>query len=215
MPKPPTQKQLDKAFAPLALEIGKLTRAWNRLHEALGKIFVYALVGRKGHMSPPFAVWYSIRSDLVQRVALRQAIDAPGAIDARVFPSAKEDIVWVLKETDKLSIQRNDALHAPLVMATSDARPGIEIMPEYFAGNPRALALKDKDLLAEICWYRRKAEVLQNFTYTAWLELVLREPGAWPRRPQLPLLGQDYSPAASSRGKPSKRSRPPPRSSEA
>ncbi len=88
MTKRPTGKQLDRAFAPLALEIGKLNRAWNMLHEHLGSLFAHIV--NNDNLSIPLAVWYSTQSDRSQREMLRAAINAFGALDANLATLARK-----------------------------------------------------------------------------------------------------------------------------
>jgi hypothetical protein len=139
LPKPPSQKQLDKAFKPYAIEIGFLTRSWNLLHDNLGKIFGRIMEHPIPHV--PIAVWYSATSDRTQREMLRAACAATFRVSPGKRPGLKDDIKWLLSKVQTLADQRNDAIHAPLVLITGDAFTGIEVMAAYFDGNPRAIKL--------------------------------------------------------------------------
>jgi hypothetical protein len=189
MTKRPTEKQLDKAFAPLALEIGKLNRAWNMLHEHLGSLFAHIV--NNSNLSIPLAVWYSTPSDRSQREMLRAAINAFGALDVQKHPTAKDDIKWLLNQCDPLADRRNDALHAPLVITSTDSRKIIEILPHYFLGNPRARKLKDKNILDQVRRYRTMAETLRDYALSLWFHLGQQD--SWPQRPLMPTLGQNQT----------------------
>ena len=104
----------------------------------------------------------------------------------------RDDIKWLLSKVDKLADQRNDAIHAPLALTSSDAFVGVEVMAAYFDGNPRAIKLKDKDILAELRWYRESAEVLRSYALSLWFSLGHPD-RSLPQRPEMPLLGQSQS----------------------
>jgi hypothetical protein len=113
-PRRPSAKQIEKAFAPYALEIGQLTRAWNALHDNLGQIFSQIVSPLNNNISG--AVWYSPTSDAAQRKMLKAAYLAWGAIDTKTHPHAKDDIKWLIDEVQVLADQRNDAIHAPILV---------------------------------------------------------------------------------------------------
>jgi hypothetical protein len=186
-PRRPTERQFEKAFAPYALEIGQLTRAWNALHDNLGQIFSQIVSPGMPHI--PSAIWYSTPNDKTQRDMLKGAYLAFGAINSKTHPRAKEDIKWLMAESQRLSDQRNDAIHAPISVGMSMKSGEMIIAPDIFYGNPRAKKLYGKELLAELRWYRMCAVVLKNFSVLIWLHLR-RTDGTWPERPLLPTLGQ-------------------------
>jgi hypothetical protein len=107
----PSSQQIEKAFAPYALEIGQLARAWNALHDTLGRIF--SQIVSPGNYNISGAIWYSTPSDAAQRKMLKAAYLAWGAIDTKTHPRAKEDIKWLIGQVQALADQRNDAIHAP------------------------------------------------------------------------------------------------------
>ncbi len=186
-PRPPSEKMMDRTFAPFAMEIGKLTRSWNMLQENLGEIF--ARIVNDANRNIPLAVWYSTQNDRAQREMLRRAYASFGAINSRRHPRAKKDIKWLLDRCDSLADQRNDALHAPLVLAASEANKTIEVVPSYFLGNPRALKLNNKNILEELRWYRESAETLRQYALSIWFYLG-RDDKSWPEKPLMPTLGQ-------------------------
>lgn len=168
-----TQKQFDKAFEPVAIEIGHFARAWNGLHEELGTIF--STIIDVSRASVPLAIWYSIPDDGLKRRMLRAATGAwfpPKEMDG----SLKDEIAWLLKRSDLLAERRNDALHAPIhvLMRMDDFTFSVE--PNYFWGNPRATKLKGKDMRAEFAGYRRETDVLRNYAFKIWMHMRSRVP---------------------------------------
>jgi|SRR5580704_11853201 hypothetical protein len=205
----PTERQFEKAFAPYAIEIGQLARAWNALHDQLGQIFSQIVTPARPNIS--IAIWYSTPSDRTQRDMLKDAYLAVGAIDSKIHPKAKEDIKWLIDQVQCLADRRNDAIHAPISIGRSVASGEMIIKPDIFYGNPRARKLYRKELLPELRWYRMCAVVLKEFSVLIWL-CLRRTDGAWPEKPQLPTLGQTHFHRPSRRKNNAKRHRPQPRS---
>jgi hypothetical protein len=194
-----TERQIGKAFAPYALEIGQLTRAWNALHDTLGEIFTQIVSPNNANVSR--AIWYSILSDKTQRDILKAAYLAWGAIDAKTHPKA------LIKSVDNLGFKRNDAIHAPILVGKSMRTGEMFVSSDIFYGNPRAIKLHGKELLLELRWYRMSADVLKRFALSLWFCLK-RSDGSWPQRPLLPTLGQTQN-HRPSRHKNSSKSRQP------
>jgi hypothetical protein len=138
-----TPKQQTKKFKPYATEIGNVIFAWNRLQEELALLFWWFCERRTDEAM--LAIWHSVHSDRYQRAMLRALIQA---IDSRAFgnrPKAKEDILWLLGKADYYSNGRNDAVHAPYDFAKTSH----EVQPSHALQNPKALNLKDKNLIDE------------------------------------------------------------------
>lgn len=190
----PTQKQIEKAFAPFAQEIGQLARAWNALHDQLGQIF--GQIVRPDNLNISRAIWFATQSDKAQRGMLRASSIAYFAINEKIHPKAKEDISWLLTKIDKLSDMRNNAIHAPIMIGMNTSSREMVIEPDVFYGNPRAINLKGKELLVELKWYRQTAEALRQFAILIWLHLR-RIDGSWPHRPSLPTLSSTPAKAPS------------------
>jgi hypothetical protein len=193
-----------RAFRPLAIELGWLVYEWNRLQAALADLF--ADIVCKGDSRVPLAIWHTINSERDQRRMLQAAIDATYILESPK-PRAHDDISWILKQLNTLAGRRNDAIHSPLVFITQlDAAgqmEGVDILPMYFFGNPRAAQLKDKSLLQEFKWYRDHLGRLAHFAETLHFALVFPD-FSWPDRPQLPPVGQFHSRAAKRRKNKSK-----------
>lgn len=197
-----------RAFRPLAIELGWLTYEWNRLHESLGEIFANVIAGPyldSGDMvRPPLAAWHTLTNERTQREMLRAAIKSRYLLN-EPKPKIHGEISWVLDKLEALASKRNDAIHAPLAFTNvSDLEAeGVEILPFYFLGNPRAIGLKDKSLLEEFKWYRNHLEKLADYAESLIFAMKFSE-YTWPDRPQLPPRGQSVSPVAKRRKKKSK-----------
>jgi hypothetical protein len=85
--------------------------------------------------------------------------------------------------TSKLIEPRNNAVHAPLVFVNH--ADGVELIPMYFFGNPRAVALADRDLKTDISWCRAYTRALADFAETLMFALKFYPQYTWPDRPQL------------------------------
>lgn len=180
---PPPLSGFDKHFPPIALELGRLIFAWNELHEELGHIYEAVLKPRNSGAA--LASWRAIESDRIQRTMLKYAVEAVKWPKTDKRPSTPEDILWLLEKTNRLAEHRNNAIHSPFAVLTTDGETGI--VPLDFFGNPRAmkLAAKDADLASEVNFYFRRARALSHFAIP--LSSALREPLiAWPDRPSLP-----------------------------
>jgi hypothetical protein len=206
----PTQRKRAqaKAFRPLAIELGWLTYEWNRLHESLGEIFANVIAGQylnRGDMvGPALAAWHTLTNERAQRLMLRAAFNSR-YLPVKPKPKMHGEISWVLGKLEVLAGKRNDAIHAPLAFINvSDLEAeGVEILPFYFLGNPRATGLKDKSLLEEFKWYRNHLEKLADYAESLIFAMKFSD-YTWPDRPQLPPRGLFPSRAAERRKSKSK-----------
>lgn len=184
-PSPAKRNQMRaRAFRPLALEIGWLVYQWNRLHEAMAELF--SDIASPKEVQIGFAIWHSTPNDRTQRDMLDAAIKARGGhnFDGRQY----NDVVWLLKQLKELAGKRNNAIHAPMIFATDPGTWDIEILPNYFFGNPRATELRNKNLLQEFRWYKDHLARLADFAER--LHFASAEGFPWPDRPPLPSVGQ-------------------------
>lgn len=200
------QQNLSDIFEPYALELGLLVYAWNHLQDDLARLF--SLMFGIGNDAAAFAVWHSTPSDLAQRKMLRAAAEVKLAKDRRTL----DEIIWLLDKVDHmLSSKRNNAIHAPVVIKTGIG--GATIAPYEMALNPRAAALKDKDIIKELIWYRDTAVELRKFS-SALYRAIADDDEPWPNRPTLPHLGQQTRAKEKPPAKPRKEPRPPPATSQ-
>lgn len=118
---------------------------------------------------------------------LRAALDATYK---RQSPKPKiyQDIDWLMQQLNALAGKRNDAIHAPLIFVNDADTRTIEIMPNYFFGNPRATQLANKHLVEEFWWYKDHLGRLAEFAERLHYAFTFSE-FPWPDRPQLPSRG--------------------------
>lgn len=176
----PPDNELDAAFAPYITAAGQVVHHWNRLQERLGKLF--AAITGTGKVA--FAVWYTPHSDRVQRDMLTAAINE--ILDdewKRYSPIAKADILALMSEANSLADRRNDAIHAPAALAIDKRR--LVAISVYFQGNPRALKLKDKDLVAELGNCAERASQLSEYAEKLESAINFHKHYAWPDIPPL------------------------------
>jgi hypothetical protein len=178
MPTPEVERQQFEAYC---LALGKVAHAWNYLFESLGKLFV-AVAGGNPHVAT--AIWYSPDSDRTKVAMLEAAISTPGqtAFWLPEFPSAKEDIKWLVDRVNHLTDMRNNVIHAPCFLLTGADGTS---MSASFNGHNRAKKLWGKEILVEFDWCERYTEELSRFTRAMERALYDRQL-AWPGRPPKP-----------------------------
>ncbi len=128
------------------------------------------------------AVWHSIKSDRDQRQMVRAAITASPELEQE----QKSDLLWLIKEIEKLADRRNDAIHSPYTFFIGP--DGLIVMPSYLFDHPRANKLPKLELMEELKWYRKSAACLLGYA-AGILDAMLDPTQTWPDRPQL----QDHS----------------------
>jgi hypothetical protein len=177
----PTDAAMKIIFEDYALALGKVAYASNYLHERLG--FLFSIVAGTSREIAA-AVWYSSDSDRAQREMLRTALSAspPDRWTPRL-PTARDDLLWLIEESNKFANRRNDAVHAPCILSIQAPEATMAASP--FSGHQRAKNLLGKDLLVEFDWCERWAEGLSRFSDYA--ETSLRnEHFPWPEKPARP-----------------------------
>jgi hypothetical protein len=117
----PSPRQIKAAFRPFAHELGYLAIVWNQLHDNLLTIFIEVLIPTDDFAAK--AIWYSTDSDFQQRKMLRALIELDTQTlflddrEPKLKSFQREAIFWVLDQIEKpLRHQRNNALHAPLML---------------------------------------------------------------------------------------------------
>ena len=183
---------VEAAFEEYYLAVGKVARAWNRLHEYLGQLFVIASGADWKQPWVALAIWYSVKSDRIQRDMLRAAVNAKSGRWEKL-PKALDDLKWLLDRCDELAEHRNDAVHAPCSIYIGSGPNGAEMGPAYFAAaNPRvknlsAKNLRGKQLIAEFEWCEKYAWTLIGFIQRLEKPITLPDDGyRWPDRPPKP-----------------------------
>lgn len=174
----PPDDELETAFSPYITAAGQVVHHWNQLQESLGKLF--AAVTEKGSMA--LAIWYTPHSDRAQRDMLTAAIHETSDDKwSRYSNTAKADILALVSEANSLADRRNDAIHAPVSLAI-DKRKLVPI-PVYFRGNPRALKLKDKDIIKEFNACVERARTLNEYAEKLETAINFSAHYAWPDIP--------------------------------
>jgi hypothetical protein len=180
----PTEEERNAAFEAYTLVVDKVSYAWNYLHEKLGRLFV-VISGADRNIA--LAIWYSTDNDRAQRKMLRAAIAATKVERWKTLPKAEENLKWLLDRLDKVSDDRNNAIHAPCSLyigGTEDG--GSEMGASFFHGHPRAKNLQGKKLLIEFDWCERYAETLSQFTGQVETAVAFPDQYPWPDKPSLP-----------------------------
>lgn len=192
-----------KSFRPYAIAVGQAALAWNQLQESLGELFSSVVrIEAADDLGIIRTIWNSMESDRAQRKMIRAALNRL-ANHEEISIEAHMQIKWLLDEADKLSDDRNDAIHSPLESLTGSVtlapvigRPSVStthVRPQSRSGHPRAKKLAGKNLLDEFRRCRDTALVLsKHCTVVRWG--LHREkngkPQAWSKTPRLPNRGQ-------------------------
>ena len=177
----PSIEDIRRAFDPYVAAVGRVAHAWNYLHEKLGQLFVAVTGADRGII---LAVWYSTPNDRAQRRMLRAAINASAADKWEPrLPTARDDLLWLVKEADELAGARDNAVHVPCSTYTDSKGTGM--FAAFFNGHPRARKLIGKKLIDEFLWCEECAEVLSRFSMRAEAALAPQQ-YPWPNKPDIP-----------------------------
>ena len=197
----------EKIWTPYVLAIGQASLAWNSLHESLAALF-HLLLDRKldeyeAEKDPrPIAIWHSANFDRPRRQMLKAIVETEKEQLCKAFPKFKDDILWLLKEIDKVENDRNNTVHSPLIYI----HPSLvnlflhstnlkQIIPDVSHGNERAKALVNRHILSEYRRCRDASIILRNFTDQMITSLSFgTKHFSWPDRPSLPNRGQKKLP---------------------
>jgi hypothetical protein len=179
----PSKAEAEKQFESYTAAVGAVVHAWNYLHERLGDLFIEIVKGQDKEVVA--AIWHSTYNDRAQRQMLESAINAmPPHRWLSLPPTAKEDLVWLLKRINELSVNRNDAVHAPVTLLTDIE--GTEVAASPMSGHRRAKNLVGKRLLIEFDWCERYAEELSRFANRIFVAMLFGNEMPWPNRPCAP-----------------------------
>jgi hypothetical protein len=194
----------ERIFQPYTSVIGQTALAWNNLQEEFGTLF-WTLLGSPSHAAS-MAVWQVLKVDRAKRDMLEKAVQNLPQEFYETFPRAKEEILWVVGEANKLEETRNNVIHAPLqVRATLGAIAALgpltkgkqrrkmpaaaTVIPFDWNLNSRAAKIAGKHILTEYRYCHAATIVLRD--YVSHLNFSIRRPDSpWPDRPKLPNRGQ-------------------------
>jgi len=178
---------IENLLDPYFLALGRVAHSWNHLHEELGKVFC-ALT--RVDLESGMAIWHALKSDRSQRDILVGALIQKAEDEDWVerHPGAKEGLLDLISETNKLAERRNTAVHAPCNIVIAEGE--FQIIPITFFRNDKAKKLVGKDILKEFRWYEQFADALREHATDCRRALDLTN-GTWPKKPLMPTLGQE------------------------
>lgn len=179
MPLIPSNEKRQEAIDAYALAVGRVSGAWNFLHQTLGELFAVIIGGDRQLL---LTAWRSIENDRSQREMLRAVIKAASPERWKQTPKAPDDLLWVLKRANALSDVRNDAIHA-LVSLHIGAE--IAMGPAFPPRGKREKKLLDnaakgRKLLDEFANCEQDTDALSLFVQRATLALAAPDRQEWP-----------------------------------
>ena len=195
IPLPIIDVKRQEAEEAYAMAVGRVSGAWNYLHQTLGGFFA-VVVG--GDAELVLAAWRSFENDRAQREMLRATITAASLRVASLrnadhpkvasllrwkhTPKAPDDLLWVLNRADALSDVRNDAIHALVSMHVGAE---IAIGPAFPLRGKRerklfANAAKGRKLLDDFAKCVQDTDALSVFVRRATFALAEPDRQEWP-----------------------------------
>jgi hypothetical protein len=175
----PTPEQGRQAIDAYAIAVGRVSGAWNYLHQAVGGFFA-VVIGGNSHLI--LTAWRSIENDRAQREMLRVVIKGASLKRWERMPEAPADLLWVLGRADSLSNVRNDAIHA---LVSFHIGPEITVGVALPARGKREKRLwdeatKGKKLLDEFAKCEQDTDALSVFVQRATFALADPDRQEWP-----------------------------------
>lgn len=185
----------DRAFRPIALEIGFFLREWNDLQEILLLLFhnFAGFANPSGDTRMTQAIWHSVNNDRLQRNMLLRAAEAAclGALwvgapkDQKFRDHLYGEIKWLVERANALGQQRDDVVHSPVAPEFGE-RSTLTYVAFALSGHPRASNLKGKKLIKEFRLCRERAKALYAYAHE-WLHYgSMGFLGPLPERPEWP-----------------------------
>jgi hypothetical protein len=144
---------------------------------------LYASLHSREEWSRSLGDWHDERDDHRARQKLSKAANDTLPAGDR----ARGEINWIIETTDKvLRDNRNIAAHMPL-MSYTDEHGTHQILPMTLLGNPRALQMDGRDVLAEYGLLDTRIRKMTTFAMIVGTILRDRNDQAndWPERPRL------------------------------
>ena len=163
-----------------ALQIGRVSIAWNTLHENFFLLFWWLT----GNQTKALAhgIWHSVSSDAAQRSFLRAA--ASTQADKRLFAA----LDWVMKQADKIGSDRNALVHSPMTNMFSEEGKMI-FTPSHLGGKLSHIErLQTKPSPQDWDTVRGNLWVLAQYAQAIDIYLTHKSgpmPQPWPHRPRL------------------------------
>ena len=198
---PRADRFTEKKFEPYVKAVGQSALAWNALHEVLAWTFEFLLFGfvqRIDHnkAAQARAAWNAINSDRDKRKLLRGAAQKATDRELQNHPKLAEDLKWLLDRADEFEDARNTAIHSPFMIFTKRNTFMAQVLnlpdfvtPDVIRDNPRALRLRQGQLLADFRWCRNSILACRDFG--SQINRALTSVGyPWPERPLMPARPQ-------------------------
>ena len=177
----PSDEKIQTAIDGYAPAVGRLSGAWNYLHQTLGGLFAVIIGGDHELL---LTAWRPIESDRSQREMLRAVIAGASLKRSERTPKAPADLLWVLKRADALSDVRNDAIRALVGLYFVEA-DNVEINVALPARGKRerkllARAAEGRKLLDEFANCGQDTNQVPIFVRRATFALADPERQEWP-----------------------------------
>ena len=177
----PSNEKIQTAIDVYALAVGRVSGAWNFLHQTLGGLFAVIIGGDHELL---LTAWRSIENDRAQREMLCATIKAASPERWKQTPKAPADLLWVLGRAETLSNVRNDAIHA-LVSLYFVGAENVEINVARPARGRRekrllADAERGRKLVDEFAKCEKTADALSIFVRQATAALAEPARQEWP-----------------------------------
>lgn len=176
----PSKEQLETAEAGYCLAVGQVTVLWTKIHEDLAQMFANRL-----HANPDQAgiAWYSHKSDSGQRKLFREVLERVPLNGAQHFSTAKDDVLWLMGNLDRLAGVRNHAIHSAVMIIAGENGP--EFAPVWWSRDPKLRKLSGRDLVAMLATCRSDLDKLCDFNRSMHSALFAPDKNTWPQRPEL------------------------------
>ena len=177
----PTHEKRQEAYDAYALAVGRVSGAWNFLHQTLGELFA-VVIG--GDAELVLAAWRSCENDRAQREMLRAAIKAASSKHWKQTPKAPDDLLCILGRVDTaLSDVRNDAIHALVSLHIGAEIVEVNVALHTVGKRERKLldkAARGKKLLDEFAKCEQEVDALSVFVRRATAALAEPDRQEWP-----------------------------------
>jgi hypothetical protein len=173
---------LEDALKPYAEELGNLVIDWNTMQEGFCMLFCVLL--EVENFDKALAIWHLLKSDKLQR-DLVDAV-APHCSLIRKDPKAIELIKWAVKHAMELGTHRDDAVHSPYVVLMEEP---ISLGSLSHFNHPRALGLKEAELIGEFARIKGNIKAITLFVYKLQQYIIdLKHQNEHPTLPERPSL---------------------------
>lgn len=161
------------AFDKIALELGRVTLAWNDLHVSLSGLFSAIL--KIPNRLTPGAIWDAIKVDRSQREILL-SLSQTNALGHRLPEEAKADIKFLVSQVNRLQEYRNNLIHSPFRLS------GSEVIVYHGGTHARGIGISGRDLLKECAVVYQSTMTFRNFA-SELEEAIQGLRSTWPQRP--------------------------------